>query len=214
MRSSDPITDPVDRVPVVNIANALTVLRIVLVPVFLVALFLDGGHDTGWRIVAAVIFAGAAFTDRLDGRLARERGLVTDFGKLADPIADKALIGAALIGLSILGDLAWWITAVILIREIWVTVLRLWVVRHTVLAASRGGKLKTLLQVVSVGLLLLPLGGGWHVAAMVVMALAVITAVVTGLDYTWQALRVRVGSSRADTEWAGQPTLPGRSGSV
>ncbi|MGV9824715.1 MULTISPECIES: CDP-diacylglycerol--glycerol-3-phosphate 3-phosphatidyltransferase [unclassified Gordonia (in: high G+C Gram-positive bacteria)] len=205
MRSHDPITDPVDPVPVVNIANALTVFRIVLVPVFLVALFADGGHDTGWRIASALIFAGAAFTDRIDGRLARERGLITDFGKLADPIADKALIGAALVGLSVLGELSWWVTGIILARELWVTALRFWVRRHAVIAASRGGKLKTLLQAIAIGLLLLPLGGAWHIAAMAVMYLAVIVTVATGLDYTWRALRVRAraGSAGDDTTGAG-----------
>ncbi|MGH8880531.1 MAG: CDP-alcohol phosphatidyltransferase family protein, partial [Stackebrandtia sp.] len=100
-------------VPLMNIANILTILRIVMVPFFLLTLFAGGGHDTGWRVGAAALFAGAAITDRIDGQLARKYGLVTDFGKLADPIADKALIGAALIGLSVLGDLPWWITIVI-----------------------------------------------------------------------------------------------------
>ena len=199
MRSPDHITDPVDPVPVVNIANALTVFRILLVPVFIVVLFIDGGHDTLWRIVAALIFAGAAFTDRVDGRLARERGLVTDFGKMADPIADKALIGAALIGLSILGDLSWWVTGIILARELWVTLLRFWVIRYAVIPASRGGKLKTLLQSVGIGLLVLPLSGPWHTIAMVIIWAAVVVTVVTGIDYTWQALRVRVQAARSDS---------------
>lgn len=199
MRTPDHITDPVDPVPVVNIANALTVFRILLVPVFIAVLFIDGGHDTVWRIVAAVIFAGAAFTDRVDGRLARERGLVTDFGKMADPIADKALIGAALIGLSILGDLSWWVTGIILVRELWVTLLRFWVIRYAVIPASRGGKLKTLLQSVGIGLLVLPLNGVWHTIAMVIMWAAVVVTVVTGVDYTWQALRVRVRAARSDS---------------
>ena len=195
----DPIADPVDPVPVVNIANALTVFRIVLVPVFVVVLFVAGGHDTVWRIIATAVFAAAAVTDRYDGRLARNRGLVTDFGKLADPIADKALIGAALVGLSILGDLAWWVTAVILVRELGVTALRFWVLRHGVIPASRGGKLKTLLQVIAIGLYLLPLSGVWHVLAVIVMMLAVAATVVTGLDYVWQALVMRRAARSSTT---------------
>ncbi|MCR5976249.1 CDP-diacylglycerol--glycerol-3-phosphate 3-phosphatidyltransferase [Gordonia jinghuaiqii] len=197
-RGPDHITDPVDPVPVVNIANALTVFRIVLVPVFLVALFVDSGESTLWRSIATVIFAVAALTDRYDGRIARRRGLITDFGKMADPIADKALIGGALVGLSVLGILPWWITAVIVAREVWVTALRFWVLRHKVIPASRGGKLKTLLQAVAIGLYLAPLGGGWQIAAGILMALAVIVTIYTGLDYTWQAVKVR--SERHDRD--------------
>lgn len=199
-RGPDHITDPVDPVPVVNIANALTVFRILLVPVFVVVLFVAGGDDTRWRVGAAAIFALAALTDRFDGRIARERGLVTDFGKLADPIADKALIGAALVSLSVLGEVSWWFTAIILARELWVTALRFWVLRHGVIPASRGGKLKTLLQVIAIGLLLLPLGGVWHTAAMVVLWAAVAVTVATGVDYTWQALALRSSSRRGVAE--------------
>jgi CDP-diacylglycerol--glycerol-3-phosphate 3-phosphatidyltransferase len=120
-------------------------------------------------------------TDLLDGRLARSRGLITDFGKIADPIADKALTGAALVTLSALGELAWWVTAVILAREISVTLLRFWVIRRGVIAASRGGKLKTLLQVVAIALYVLP--GPPAVVREVVMAAAVAVTVVTGIDY-------------------------------
>lgn len=190
-REPDPIADPVDAVPVVNIANALTVFRLVLIPVFVVALFADGGHDTGWRIGATLIFALAALTDRYDGKIARQRGLVTDFGKMADPIADKALIGAALIGLSILDVLPWWVTAVILARELGVTALRFWVLRHGVIPASRGGKVKTLLQTLAIGLFLLPLAGAWLIMAWVVMGLAIAATVLTGVDYVWQALALR-----------------------
>ncbi|ATD73012.1 MULTISPECIES: CDP-diacylglycerol--glycerol-3-phosphate 3-phosphatidyltransferase [Gordonia] len=199
-RGPDHITDPVDPVPVVNIANALTVFRILLVPVFLTVLFLESGESTLWRTVATVVFAVAALTDRYDGRIARERGLITDFGKMADPIADKALIGGALVGLSILGILPWWVTAVIIARELWVTALRFWVLRHKVIPASRGGKLKTLLQAVAIGLYLAPLGGGWDIAAGIVMGLAVVVTIYTGLDYTWQAIKVRsAGGSRPGT---------------
>ncbi len=180
-------------VPVVNIANALTVFRIALVPAFLVALFADGGHEPKWRIVAGVLFAIAAITDRYDGQLARDRGLVTDFGKLADPIADKALIGGALIGLSLLDEVWWWVTILVLVREIGVTLLRFWVIDHGVIPASRGGKVKTLLQVVAIGLYVLPLSGVWHVAASVVLGVAVVATVVTGVEYIWQAARLRRG---------------------
>jgi CDP-diacylglycerol--glycerol-3-phosphate 3-phosphatidyltransferase len=180
-----------------NVANALTILRLVLVPVFLVLLFHDDGHDDAWRVLAFLAFAVASVTDRIDGEIARKRGLVTDFGKIADPIADKALIGAALIGLSLLGDLPWWVTVVVLVREIGVTLLRFFVIRHGVMAASRGGKVKTLLQAVGIGLLILPLGGVLHALALLVMYVAVVVTVVTGIDYVQRALRLRQTSDRA-----------------
>ncbi len=175
--------------PVVNIANLLTGLRIVLVPVFVVALFHGDGHQTVSRVVAFAIFAVAVVTDRIDGQLARSRGEVTEFGKLADPIADKALMGAALIGLSVLGDLPWWVTALILVREVGVTILRFAVLRRGVMPASRGGKLKTLVQAVAVGLFILPLSGVWHTAAWVTMWLAIVLTVVTGIDYVISAVQ-------------------------
>ncbi|MFQ6331444.1 MULTISPECIES: CDP-diacylglycerol--glycerol-3-phosphate 3-phosphatidyltransferase [unclassified Nocardia] len=177
-------------VPLMNIANVLTMMRIALVPLFVLALFAAGGHQTGWRIAAAALFGLAAITDRFDGQLARKYGLVTDFGKLADPIADKALIGSAVIGLSVLGDLAWWITLVICGREIGVTLLRLAVVRRGVIPAGRGGKLKTLMQSVAIAVLLLPLAGGFATAGMALMYVAVALTVLTGLDYVGQAARV------------------------
>ncbi len=120
-----------------NVANVLTMVRILLVPVF-VGFLLAGG--TVWRLAALATFCVASLTDLIDGRLARSRGLVTDFGKIADPVADKALTGAALICLSALGELPWWVTGVIMFREIGVTALRFWVIRRGVIAASRGGK--------------------------------------------------------------------------
>ncbi len=172
-----------------NPANALTVLRLVLVPIFLYALFAGDGHQTTSRIVAFVIFAVAVITDRLDGALARNYGMVTKFGMLADPIADKALIGAALIGLSVLGDLPWWVTLLILAREVGITALRFVVLRHGVIPASRGGKLKTLVQAMAIGLFVLPLPAGpWLVTAQVMMAVAVVLTVVTGVDYVISAV--------------------------
>nr|WP_239476685.1 CDP-diacylglycerol--glycerol-3-phosphate 3-phosphatidyltransferase [Nocardia arizonensis] len=185
-------------VPLMNIANMLTMARIAIVPLFVAALFAGGGHHPGWRITAAALFAIAAITDRFDGQLARKYGLVTDFGKLADPIADKALIGSALVGLSMLGELPWWITLVICGREVGITLLRLAVVRRGVIPAGRGGKLKTLVQSLAIGVLLLPLSGAWATAGMALMYLAVVLTVVTGLDYVGQAARVWfAGSSRA-----------------
>jgi CDP-diacylglycerol--glycerol-3-phosphate 3-phosphatidyltransferase len=195
--SETPATPSTPQASAWNVANALTILRLVLVPVFLVLLFHDDGHDDAWRVLAFLAFAVASVTDRIDGEIARKRGLVTDFGKIADPIADKALIGAALIGLSLLGDLPWWVTVVVLVREIGVTLLRFFVIRHGVMAASRGGKVKTLLQAVGIGLLILPLGGVLHSVALLIMYVAVVVTVVTGVDYVQRALRLRQTSDRA-----------------
>jgi CDP-diacylglycerol---glycerol-3-phosphate 3-phosphatidyltransferase len=182
--------DPVvPHVGVANVANLLTGLRMALVPVFLAALFVGDGHQTTWRIAAFVIFAAAVITDHIDGRIARSYGMVTEFGKLADPIADKALIGAALIGLSLLGDLPWWVTVVILVREVGVTVLRFAVLRHGVIPASRGGKLKTLVQAIAIGLFIMPLSDIWHTGAWAIMWTAIVLTVVTGVDYVVSAMR-------------------------
>ncbi|MDP9115745.1 MAG: CDP-diacylglycerol--glycerol-3-phosphate 3-phosphatidyltransferase [Actinomycetota bacterium] len=197
--ADDPIADPASPVSAWNIANALTMFRLLLVPVFVVMLFHGGGHLTSWRIWAWVVFAVASITDRFDGDLARRRNLVTEFGKLADPIADKALVGAALIGLSLLHDLPWWVTVVILVREVGVTFLRFWVIRHGVIAASRGGKVKTLLQGVAIGLFVLPLSDGLYDAAWVLMIAAIAVALVTGADYVARAVRLRRGSVSAAT---------------
>ncbi len=184
-----------DEVPLLNIANILTVLRIALVPVFLAALFVGDGHDTTWRLTATAVFAVAAITDRIDGQVARKYGLVTDFGKMADPIADKALIGAALVGLSMLGDLSWWVTAIIGVREIGITAVRFAVIRHGVIPAGRGGKVKTLVQTFAIGVYLCPLPSAVDPVAMGLMALAVLLTVYTGIDYVVQAVRLRRGVS-------------------
>src|SRR5246127_5689378 len=169
----------VDRARIANLANILTLLRLVLVPIFLLALFAGGGHQIAGRIVAFVIFAIACLTDRFDGLLARNYGMATEFGAFVDPIADKALIGSALIGLSMVGDLPWWVTVVIMTRELLVTVLRLAVIRRGVIPASWGGKLKTVVQALAIGLFVLPLSGPFLVAASVVMAVAIVLTVVT-----------------------------------
>nr|BBX77669.1 putative CDP-diacylglycerol--glycerol-3-phosphate 3-phosphatidyl-transferase 2 [Mycobacterium florentinum] len=188
--SGQPQTGPVaPRVSIANLANVLTLLRLMLVPIFLLALFAGSGHETAARIVAFVVFAVACITDRLDGLLARNYGMATEFGAFVDPIADKMLIGSALVGLSMLGDLPWWVTVLILIREIGVTVLRLAVIRRGVIPASWGGKLKTFVQAVAIGLFVLPLSGPFLVAASVVMAVAIVLTLVTGIDYVASTVR-------------------------
>lgn len=185
-----------------NVANGLTVLRLALVPVFLVLLLHDGGEQALWRVAACVVFGAASVTDRIDGELARRRGLVTDFGTIADPIADKALIGAALIGLSLLGELPWWVTLVVLVREVAVTAIRFVVIRHGVMPASRGGKLKTLLQSLAIGLLVLPTEGWLTTGALWVMGVAVLVTVATGVDYVLRAVRLRRTSARTERKRA------------
>ncbi len=188
---------PAADVPLWNLANLLTMSRLALVPAFLLALFTDDGTDPRWRVTAAVIFAIASLTDRFDGDLARRRGLVTDFGTIADPIADKALMGAALVGMSLLGELAWWITILIGVRELGVTALRFWVLRYGVIPASRGGKVKALAQVVAIGLYVLPLPLAAYPVRWAVMGIAVVLTVVTGIDYVVRALRLRATGRRA-----------------
>jgi CDP-diacylglycerol--glycerol-3-phosphate 3-phosphatidyltransferase len=206
-----------------NVANALTVLRLALVPVF-VAFLVAGG--SGYRLAAFVAFAIASMTDLLDGELARRRNLITDFGKIADPIADKALTGSALVTLSILGQLAWWVTVVILVRELAVTALRFWVIRQGVIAASRGGKIKTMLQIIAISLYILP--GDLWLERRLFMGAAVVVTLVTGIDYTARAVRLHravpgqpaaasaagpmagpaVGDSASSDSAAGEPAGP------
>jgi len=243
-------TPPPQTVRLVNLPNALTVLRLLVVPVFAVLLMSGDGMDTERRWWATLFFALAIITDRYDGMIARRTNQVTEFGKLADPIADKALTGTALIalsalgllpwwvtvtilvreigvtllrfwvirhgviaasrggkiktvlqalaiGLSVLGLLAWWVTLTILVREVGVTLLRFWVIRHGVIAASRGGKLKTVLQALAIGLYILPLSGLLASARWWVMAAAVVVTVLTGIDYVYRALLLRRTSARA-----------------
>ncbi|KNX36787.1 CDP-diacylglycerol--glycerol-3-phosphate 3-phosphatidyltransferase [Luteipulveratus halotolerans] len=192
----DPAAEPSSGVSNWNIANYLTVLRIALVPVFGWLLLADGGDSTGMRVAAFVVFTIASITDRIDGDLARSRGLVTDFGKVVDPIADKALIGMALIGLSLIDEVPWWITVVILVRELGITALRFAVIRHGVMPASRGGKLKTALQAFAIGLFVLPLDGVLHWLAWAILVAALVVTVVTGVDYVLRAVRLRRTSER------------------
>src|SRR6202012_5296565 len=186
-------------------------IPLVLVPVFIVFL-LTGG--TGWRLAALAIFCVASLTDFFDGQLARSRGLVTDFGKIADPVADKALTGAALICLSALGELPWWVTGVIMFREIGVTALRFWVIRRGVIAASRGGKAKTLLQIIAICLYILPATlSPPGIVRELFMAAAVVVTVVTGVDYVLQAMRLRRSEPEHSEPEHSEPghSEPGRS---
>ena len=186
----DPATLPVTNDKILNIPNALTTLRLVAVPVLIWLMATDTRDARAW---ATVVFLVAAFTDLMDGAIARKRGEITSFGKLADPIADKALIGAALIGLSLLDDLAWWITIVILVRELGVTLLRMWVIKHGVIPASRGGKAKTLAQVIAISMYLyVPTElDWWSSIAEGVMAIAVLLTIITGFDYIVRAVKLR-----------------------
>jgi len=182
-------------VPVVNLPNALTLLRLLAVPVFVVLLLGSPGGDA-WLYAAWGLFTAACITDLVDGHLARSRGLCTPFGAFADPVADKALVGSALLGLSYLGALPWWVTAVVLGREVAVTVLRTAVLRHGVIPASRGGKLKTLAQNCAVSLYVLPLTGLAASLRVPVMALAVLATVATGVDYALSARRAARARAR------------------
>jgi CDP-diacylglycerol---glycerol-3-phosphate 3-phosphatidyltransferase len=194
-----------------NIANIITVIRILLVPVFVWLLFLDNQTDGGWRWIATALFVVAIATDGVDGHLARGRNLVTNVGIILDPIADKLLTGAALVCLSILGDLWWWVTIVIIVREVGITVFRFIVIRKRVIPASKGGKLKTVFQSVAISVFLAPLqtlfrdvfnAPGGVITAIdwfdwVVMGVALVLTVYTGFDYLWQAWKLRTTEAPA-----------------
>jgi CDP-diacylglycerol--glycerol-3-phosphate 3-phosphatidyltransferase len=190
-----------------NVPNALTTLRIVMVPFFGFSLLHHGGHENGWRWVAYALFVIAMATDKIDGDLARKHGLVTDFGKIADPIADKAITGMAFIGLSVVGEVWWWVTVVVLVREWAVTLARLSIARHVVMAASRSGKAKTMAQGLALGGLVAPfhqLTGFWHVpglvvwaASVVLLAVAVVLTMTSGVVFARDAVRARRTVSRS-----------------
>ena len=180
-----------------NPANVLTAARIVLVPVFVAFVMVSGMAESGWRILACLTFCVASATDFADGWIARRYELVTSFGKVADPIADKALTGSALVLLSAYDRLSWWVTGLILVREWGVTALRFWVIRYGVIPASRGGKLKTALQTAAIAWFLWPVPEPFDVIGTVLMVAALIVTVVTGVDYVLQALRMRRRAGRA-----------------
>lgn len=181
-----------------QLPNAITIVRILCAPVFLWLLLADGGADGALRWWAAALFIVAIATDGIDGAIARRNDIVTDLGKLLDPIADKALTGCAFVGLSIIGELPWWITVVVLVREIGITVYRFAVVSDHVLAAAWMGKLKTVAQAVALSLALLPLWmllGGWvWWANVVTMTIAVVLTIASGIDYVVSEVR---GARRA-----------------
>jgi CDP-diacylglycerol--glycerol-3-phosphate 3-phosphatidyltransferase len=190
-----------------NVPNALTAFRILLVPLF-AWMLLSHPDDPWWRVGTAALFTVAILTDTLDGYLARKHNIVTKFGKLADPIADKALTGMAFIGLSVIGELWWWVTAVVLVRELGITLMRVWLIRTgVVLPAGRGGKLKTVAQTVALGLLIAPVllfSGAWEPVGEVIwgfgiaaMAVAVVLTVATGVDYVKDTVKARRRQLRA-----------------
>lgn len=193
----DHVGDPPSEVSSWNVPNALTAVRLALVPLFGWLLLRDGGADTTSRVLSAAVFLIAALTDLADGEIARRRSQITTFGKVADPIADKALTGTALVGLSYLGELPWWVTVVILVREVGITLMRFWVIRHGVIPASRGGKLKTLLQNIAILGYLLPLTGFLATARWWLMLAAVVVTVLTGFDYVARAMRLRAQGRQA-----------------
>lgn len=185
--------------PVLNAANLLTAIRMLLVPVFVLVVVLSGMTHPGWRLVAAAVFLIASLTDLVDGWIARRYGLITGFGKVADPVADKALIGTALLLLSGFGHVWWWVTGLILTREVGITLLRFWLLRRghadrdgaSVIAASLGGKVKTALQITAIAWYLLPLPEPLPVVGPWLLGAALVVTVGTGLDYGWRVWRSR-----------------------
>jgi len=184
----DRVADPISAVSAFNVPNLLTTLRIIVVPILAWLLFKENADTDANRIIAGTIFIVAALTDIADGTIARRWNLITNFGKIFDPIADKALIGVALIGLSYLNLLDWWFTWVILARELFVTFLRFWVINKGVIPASRGGKLKTITQIVAISFYLLPLPESFSIIGQVIMYLAVILTLATAVDYIMKAI--------------------------
>jgi CDP-diacylglycerol---glycerol-3-phosphate 3-phosphatidyltransferase len=192
--ASDPVRATV---PVANAANALTAVRLLLIPVFVAFVIVSQMTVAEWRIAACLTFGLASATDLIDGWIARRWELVTPFGKVADPIADKALTGSALVLLSAYGQLPWWVTGVILAREWGITAMRFWMLRYGVIAASRGGKIKTGVQILAIVWYLWPVPSFLEPVGPWIMGVAVIVTVVTGLDYVLQAVRLRRRAERA-----------------
>ena len=184
----DRVADPISAVSSFNVPNLLTTVRIVVVPILAWLLFKESAETDANRIIAGTIFIVAALTDIADGTIARRWNLITNFGKIFDPIADKALIGVALIGLSYLNLLDWWFTWVILARELFVTFLRFWVINKGVIPASRGGKLKTITQIVAISFYLLPLPESLSIVGEIIMYAAVILTLATAVDYIMKAI--------------------------
>jgi CDP-diacylglycerol--glycerol-3-phosphate 3-phosphatidyltransferase len=189
----DHLGDVNNDVPVLNVPNALTVARLLIVPLFgYLVLGVTQTQSAQWA--GATIFLIAAITDLIDGVWARKYGLVTNFGKIADPIADKALIGTALVALSITGEIPWWVTGVILFREVAITIMRFWVINHGVIPASRGGKVKTVSQIIAIVAYLIPVSGWVEVVAQMSLGVALAMTIVTGIDYV---VKVKLALARA-----------------
>jgi CDP-diacylglycerol--glycerol-3-phosphate 3-phosphatidyltransferase len=172
-----------------NLPNALTIFRILALPFCAYALFKNGGEDDSWRIIAFTLFFIVGLSDILDGKIARSRNQITEFGKLLDPIADKAMLATASIGASILGMLSWWVTAIFLIREVAVTTLRFAVIKKGVIPASKGAKVKTFFQSFGVGFYILPLPSYLNLPRDIFMAVAIYLTITTGVDYFRKVLR-------------------------
>lgn len=184
--------EPVAKPSNFNLPNVLTSLRIILIPPFAWLVLRADNEHLGWMWAAFGLFAALMITDKLDGDIARARGLVTDFGKIADPIADKALMTTALVCLNLVGVLPWWITVVIVAREFGITVWRMIQLRRgRVVPASKGGKLKTALQTLAVGLYLCPLPGWMDLPTLIVMLAAVVVTVATGVQYLLDARKLQ-----------------------
>lgn len=182
----DHLGDPSNEVPLLNIPNVLTVARLFMVPIFgYLVLAIEQTDAVQWT--SATVFLIAALTDLVDGVWARRYGLVTNFGKIADPIADKALIGTALIALSIQGDIAWWVTGIIIFREVAITMMRFWVIKQGVIPASRGGKVKTVSQIIAIVAFLVPLSGWIDAVAQISLGVALALTITTGIDYVIKA---------------------------
>jgi len=173
----------------INLPNALTIFRILALPFCAYALFKNGGDDDSWRIIAFTLFFIVGLSDILDGKIARSRNQITEFGKLLDPIADKAMLATASIGASILGMLSWWVTAIFLIREVAVTILRFAVIRKGVIPASKGAKVKTFFQSFGVGFYILPLPSYLNLPRDIFMAVAIYLTISTGVTYFRKALK-------------------------
>ncbi len=172
-----------------NLANSLTIFRILALPFCAYALFKNGGADDSWRIIAFTLFFIVGLSDILDGEIARSRNQITEFGKLLDPIADKAMLATASIGASLLGMLSWWVTAIFLIREVAVTILRFAVIKNGVIPASKGAKLKTFFQNFGVGFYILPLPTYLNTPRDIFMAVAIYLTITTGVTYFRGVLR-------------------------
>ena len=172
-----------------NLPNSLTIFRIAALPICAYALLKSGGDDNNWRITAFILFLIVGLSDILDGKIARDRNQITEFGKLLDPIADKAMLATATIGASLLGLLSWWVTGIFLIREVAVTILRFAVIKAGVIPASRGGKLKTFFQNFGVGFYILPLPDVLSLPRDIFMGIAIYLTIATGVDYFRRALK-------------------------